>query len=112
MATIRLIAMTDPVEGREDEYHDWYNGRHLDDVLGTAGFKAVQRFEFKPTKMGREAPRRFLAIYDIEADSVEDAQQALLDRAADESLMPISDAMAPKPVTWWFEAINERKETS
>ena len=33
MAKLWLVVLTNPVEGREDEYNEWYSGRHLEDVL-------------------------------------------------------------------------------
>lgn len=111
MATALLVVLTHPVEGKEEEYHEWYSNDHLDDVLKAAGFDAAQRFEFKPTKLSRDAPRPFLAIYEVDADRREEAE-ALLLKTANTEAMPISDALGPKSITWWFESICDRVEAS
>ena len=33
MPSYKLIVMTQPVEGREQEYNDWYQGMHLPDLV-------------------------------------------------------------------------------
>ncbi len=64
-----LIVMSDPVEGREDEYNDWYDNIHLGEVLQVPGFVAAQRFIAAAPMPGRDGPPlRYLSIYEIEAD--------------------------------------------
>jgi hypothetical protein len=110
MPSMRLIVLTNAVEGRAEEFNDWYSNRHLDDVLAVNGFQAAQRFEFTPGKLGKEAPYRYLAIYEVEADSVEQAERALFAAAKDENLMPISEAMSKERTTWWFTEVTDRVE--
>lgn len=107
MATAWLVVLTDPVEGREEEYNEWYSGRHLDDVLAAAGFTAAQRFRFVPSTLSRRPPAQYLAIYEVDAAQREQAERLLLEAAGSDA-MPISDAMAPRPITWWFESITDR----
>jgi hypothetical protein len=109
VGTLMLVVLTNPVEGREDEYNDWYTGRHLDDVLATEGFKAAQRFQWVPSRLSRDAPHRYLAIYEVDEDSRERAEAALL-KAANTEAMPISDAMDKRTATWWFTSITDRVE--
>jgi hypothetical protein len=108
--SMRLIVLTNAVEGQDEEFNEWYTTRHLNDVLAVEGFVAAQRFEFTPGKLGKEAPYRYLAIYDVEAESVEQAERALFAAARDENLMPISDAMDRQRATWWFVETTERVE--
>ena len=44
MPRYNLIVLTNPVDGREDEYNDWYTNVHLDDVLKIPGVVGAQRF--------------------------------------------------------------------
>ncbi len=37
MAKYNLIALTNPLEGRDDEFNDWYTNVHLADVLKLPG---------------------------------------------------------------------------
>jgi hypothetical protein len=111
MASLVLMVLTNPVEGREDEYNDWYTGSHLDDVLGCEGFRAAQRFKFTPGQLGPQAPFKYLAIYEAEEGSIERAEAALLAAAGTEA-MPISRAMERERATWWFTSITDRVEAS
>ncbi|MGQ0631032.1 MAG: hypothetical protein ACT4P1_08305 [Sporichthyaceae bacterium] len=110
MGKALLVVLTNPVEGREDEYNDWYSNAHLADVLKAAGFEAAQRFAFVPSKLSRNPAAPYLAIYEVDADRREEAERLLLETATTPA-MPISDALGPKPITWWFESICERVET-
>lgn len=106
-----LVVLSNAVEGRDDEFNDWYTNRHLDDVLQLEGMVAAQRFELDS---GEDGPHRYLAIY--EADDLETAQRALdaaraeRDRAGntEETLLYRSDAMDSRGA-WWFSAISERR---
>jgi hypothetical protein len=111
VASLMLIVLTNPAEGREDEYNDWYTGRHLDDVLACEGFRSAQRFAFTPGKLSGEAPYRYLAIYEADEGSVERAEAALLAAAGTEE-MPISSAMARERATWWYTSITDRVEAA
>lgn len=108
MSTALLVVLTNPVEGREDEYNRWYSEDHLDDVLSAAGFEAAQRFRFQGSKLSRKPIAQYLALYEVDADRREEAEELLL-KTANTEAMPISDAMAPGQVTWWFESITDRK---
>lgn len=103
-----LVVLTHPVEGREDEYNDWYSNDHLTDVLAAAGFQAAQRYKFVPSGLSRKPHAPYLAIYEVDADKREQAEKLLLE-TANTPAMPISDALGPA-TTWWFEAICDRVE--
>ena len=109
MPPVVLIVLTKPKEGREDEYNEWYTQEHLDDVLACEGFRAAQRFRFRPGRLSAEAPYGYLAIYEAEEGSIDRAEAALLDAAGTEA-MPISTALDRDQLVWWFEAISDRVE--
>ena len=44
MAKYLLISLSNAVEGKEDEFNDWYTNRHMLDLLAVDGFVAAQRF--------------------------------------------------------------------
>lgn len=68
MARSVYVVKTNPVEGREEEYNDWYNSRHIPDVLNVPGFVAAQRFTLEDLPKNETAPYRYLALYEIEGD--------------------------------------------
>jgi len=109
VGTLWLVVLTNPVEGREDEYNDWYTKTHLDDVLAVEGFRAAQRVKWVPSKLSRDAPYSYLAIYEVDEDSRERAEQLLL-KTANTEAMPISGAMEKRTATWWFTSITDRVE--
>ena len=67
MGKFKLVVMTGPKAGREDEYNDWYNNQHLADVVAVPGFRSAQRFKLTDA-MGFEHRNGYLAIYEIESD--------------------------------------------
>ena len=66
-------------EAREAEFNEWYDKTHLPDVLKTPGFISATRYELTEPAEGKS---KFLALYDVEADSVDEAKKALSDNAA------------------------------
>lgn len=88
------VVHSNPVEGREDEYNDWYNNQHIPDVLAVPGFVAAQRFKVDDIPRNASAPHRYLALYEIEGDS--SAALAALGEAVAGG-MHMSDAMDRSP---------------
>lgn len=110
MPTHRLIVFTDPVPGCEDEFNDWYDAEHLDDVLACEGFVAAQRFRLSDAQIAsgeNAAPGRYLAIYEIEADSVEVALSRLNESAGTMRITSALDTEGAR--SWAFSAIGERR---
>ena len=87
-----FVVLTNPSDGREAEYNDWYDRRHLPDVLAIRGFVAAQRFRIDALAPAQKLPWRYLAIYEVAADAVE-AAFAELDVRKGTRRMPISDAL-------------------
>ena len=71
MPKYKLIVMTQPVEGREQEYNDWYQDAHLSDLVAVYGVKSAQRFRLSRTVVADPAPLPYLAIYEIETDDID-----------------------------------------
>lgn len=107
MSKYKLVVFTDPVEGREDEYNDWYNNQHLSDVVAIPGFGSAQRFKLKQLRDG-QFRHRYLAIYDIESDDYGKVMEALTNTAGT-SAMIISEALdSPTADVAVFEACSQR----
>jgi hypothetical protein len=104
MAKGILVVQTAAAEGREDEFHDWYNDVHLVDILKIAGFTSARRF----TQVGGESGTPHLAIYEIEADDLESAQAGIgAAMAAGEIRMSDVLAMDPPPSMVLYEQVHE-----
>jgi hypothetical protein len=111
MATHRLIVFTEPAAGKEAEYNEWYDQVHLKEVLEMEGFVAAQRFALSDAQIaenaGEHVPSRYLAIYEIEAESLPAALEKL---NAGSGTMQMSDALnmeTAKAIA--FSAIAERQ---
>ncbi|MGE0798386.1 MAG: hypothetical protein AB7G13_04260 [Lautropia sp.] len=67
---------------REDEYHAWYNGIHIPDILKTPSFVSARRYEAREPRDGRG---RFLAVYEIETDDIAETMKIRLARREEEA---------------------------
>lgn len=104
-----FLVQSDPVPGRADEYLDWYQNRHLHDVLQVRGFTAAQLFRIAPAQRpgAAEPSYKHVAIYEMEGSVA--AAMTALDRAIERG-MPISDAMHPGRTAHAFTAVGPRLE--
>lgn len=121
MANHLLVITADAVEGANANLIDWYQNEHLIDMTALAGVEAAQLYELEPylTGEGEVAPKRFLAIYEIPEERVEQAREAL--RVAKEDRQPAMDAgrrpilpgtpyMAAGNTSSWFAPVTTRVE--
>lgn len=102
MARFSFVVYSNPVEGREQEYNDWYSNEHLKDLLKIPGVIAARRFKLSGTQIHDGAkPYRYLAIYDIEAEDVPSFLKQMMARTASGEINR-STAMANDihPVFW------------
>lgn len=59
---------------REDEYNEWYNTKHVPDILEIPGVIKATRWASATDRPGQT--RKYLALYELETDDIEkfDAQ--------------------------------------
>lgn len=88
MPKFKLVVLTNPVAGQEDDFNEWYDNVHLEDVLEVPGVVGAERFR---VRSGADT-WRYMAIYDLDCDDPEALQETLVARAGTD-IMPISDAM-------------------
>jgi hypothetical protein len=67
-----FLVLTNPVEGKDKEFNDWYSNQHIPDVVSVPGIVAAQRFKLADFQMGNGAPSpwKYLSIYEIESDDL------------------------------------------
>ncbi|MCY4426997.1 MAG: hypothetical protein OXC05_08200 [Halieaceae bacterium] len=83
-----LVAFTNPVDGREAEYNEWYDNRHLSDVCRLPGFVSARRYRL----LEGESEHRYMAIYEMDSDDPKrDFGQLAATSGTDD--MPMSGAM-------------------
>ncbi len=109
--TICLV-ITQPVWGREHEYHEWYDNQHVRDVVRVPGILSAQRFDAVGPKPEDEAARpRFLAVYEIAGDPDRTVEE--LQRRFGTPEMPASEALDLREVsmTFWSPRGDRTTET-
>jgi hypothetical protein len=86
---------SNPVEGREDEYNEWYSNRHLPDLRTVAGVVSARRFTIadRQARLVSQQQYRYLSLYEVETDDPQGFIDELTSRIGTES-MPRSDALS------------------
>jgi len=108
MATSIFIVHTNPIEGREAEFDEWYSERHLRDVVAIPGFVRARRYRLSEAQFAPFSDFAYVAIYEIEGDPA-DAMRAL--RHALKAGLEVSSSTAQpvyatvyEPITDWVAA--------
>lgn len=86
-----FVVMTNPVEGKEKEYNDWYSNVHVKEALAIKGFKSAQRFKLTKAQQVEEQPFKYIAIYEIESEDVEGTIRRLGEAASTFHMEPVID---------------------
>lgn len=87
----KMVVLSNPVKGREDECDDWYQNTHLADVVALPGFTSAQRYRVANT-MVVPNPYQYLAVYEIETDDLDHSIRALVTGAESGGLV-VSEAL-------------------
>lgn len=112
MTRYQLVALTNAVEGREDEFNEWYDNQHLNDVLNVPGFYRAQRF-INANAFSPDPPEhKYMAIYEFETDDLARTVDYFLS-VTSSGKMPISSAMdATKASPAIYRVLGPAKERS
>lgn len=71
-----VVVLTEPNEGKEQEFNDYYENLHLDEVLSSTSWESAQRFKLVD-QQGKACPLPYLAFYEVEAENSEDVLATL-----------------------------------
>jgi len=104
MATSIFIVHTNPVEGRESEFNEWYSERHLRDVVAIPGFVRARRYHRSDAQFAPLSDFEYVAIYEIEGNPAE-AMRSL--RHALKAGLEVSSSMAQPVYATVYEPITE-----
>lgn len=104
----KMIVFSNPVEGREMDYNDWYSTIHIQETLKVPGVVSGQRFRLR-----EGATRwRYVALFDLETDHPEDVIPEIRRRASN-GTFAMSDAISFEDFySGIFEPITERTVAS
>lgn len=87
MATTTQYQMhvySNPTEGMDAEYLDWYAGQHIHDLLRIPGFTGCRFYELAATQLGQEDQKyRYLMVWDIETDDLSSVMDDVAARMKD-----------------------------
>jgi hypothetical protein len=92
MAKYVFVVFTEPVEGQDAEYNEWYSDVHIPDVLKLDGITAARRFKLASMTPGQEGHPSYLALYEIETDDISKIPVAIRE-AVQQGRMPLSAAL-------------------
>ncbi len=106
MAKYISIALTNPAEGREADYNDWYEKQHVFDVLAIPGILSAQRLRIAD-KSRQTLGYKYMALYEVETDDITKIHRAIAERAGT-AAMPRSDAVGTDRMFLDYEVISER----
>lgn len=90
MRRFKMLVFSEPFDGRDEEFNEWYTERHLADICALPGFTTAQRFKLHSVSMGKSL-NRYLAIYDMESDDPDWVIETMF-AARDTPAMPIHPA--------------------
>jgi hypothetical protein len=91
---------TNPVAGQDDAFNEWYETRHLVDILDVPGVVAAQRYDLAPMTLpeGEDVPaqlppppHRYLTVYELDRDP--DAVMKEFTSRAGTDQMPLSESL-------------------
>ena len=100
-----LVVHTNAKAGEDEAFNDWYSNVHVQEVVQIPGFVSAQRFKLSDQQMGGESEYKYLAIYEIEAESAGAALDAL--KAARPNLN-MTDTLDDKRMLLAFDQITEK----
>jgi hypothetical protein len=63
----RLIVLSNPSAGNEQEYNDWYDHQHVPDVLRVPGFSAAQRLRLATVSPATTVLPRYAVNFEFES---------------------------------------------
>jgi hypothetical protein len=67
----RLVVLSNPVAGREQEYNDWYDNQHVGDVLRNPGFVSAPRLKLLRTTPANLSLPRYAVIFQFDSADLE-----------------------------------------
>jgi hypothetical protein len=101
-----MVVLANAVEGRDDEFNDWYTNQHIRDVAKVPGILRARRYRAAPESQeaAEQLGYRYAAIYDIATDDIA-AIPAGIAALGERGDMPMSDTFAPRGIIAYFREI-------
>jgi hypothetical protein len=106
------LALTDPAEGRDEDFNEWYDRHHLPEILRhTPGFTAGRRFERASAQREGQLPGwQYLALYQVDAEDIGASLDAIVPLIKDRTFTSPRGALDPGHASWSYTGTGERFE--
>ena len=102
-----VLVLTEPTDGNEVRFNEYYEQTHLDEVIKSTGWRSAQRFKLA-CEVGEACPLPYLAAYEAEGESAEAVIERLNETRPEREQ---SDALNKETGrVWVFEEIGPRHE--
>lgn len=108
-----LVVYSNPVEGKEEEYNDWYNNQHLSDVLAQPDYIQARRYKLTDLKLDEAMPNphhQYVAFYHLLTNDPDAALKGMVARV-EAGTIGLSDAMAPDFLAYCYQAASPLMES-
>ena len=103
-----VLVLTEPAEGQDDAFHDYYENIHLDEVIASAGWQSAQRYRLAGVA-GEAAPLPYLAVYEAEGEDADDVLAQLNDSRAQRQQSKALNKLTGR--IWVYEPTGPKHET-
>jgi len=104
-----VLVLTEPTEGKEEAFNEYYEQLHLKEVLSSTELKSAQRYQLVD-QVGEDCPLPYLALY--EGDS-SDTASFIENLNETRSQRQQSDSLNKRTARIWvFEAIGPEHKAS
>ena len=100
-----VLVLTEPTEGNEAAFNDYYEHTHLGEVLATTGWRSAQRYRVAG-EAGEACPLPYLAVYEADAENAGDILDTLNSTRADRQQSDTLNRRTGR--VWVFEPIGDR----
>lgn len=110
MARYTFLVLTNSADGQDQTFNTWYNDTHIPDVLRVPGFVAARRFKLTETSPAQAFSHRYMALYELDTENLEESRQALATAAGTSSMVLSETLDRAGALSAYFEQINEASD--
>ena len=89
MPQFMLIGLCEPLaEEQRAEFEEWFVDEHIEDTTHCPNFVRGRVYRLDGAHLGSDTPSQYLSVYEVEAESYEEAERVLNEWQADPNAWP------------------------
>lgn len=92
----KMLVFIRPIEGKENQFNEWYNNTHLQEVVAVEGFISAQRYDLTEAQQMPNQDYKYLALYELEDENVAQTIDTLLAASATMDMGSSADLASAK----------------